>query len=55
VTKYVNLRSGPTDESKVVAVVPAKASVSVLDCKAWCEVVFDGKKGWIYKRFIRES
>ena len=55
VTKYVNLRSGPTDESNVVAVVPAKASVSVLDCKAWCEVVFDGKKGWIYKRFIRES
>jgi SH3-like domain-containing protein len=55
VTKYVNLRSGPNDESKVVAVVPAKASVSVLDCKAWCEVVFDGKKGWIYKRFIRES
>ncbi|WP_394886300.1 SH3 domain-containing protein [Mesorhizobium sp. AaZ16] len=55
VTKYVNLRSGPTDESKVVAVVPAKASVSVIDCKAWCEVVFDGKKGWIYKRFIRES
>lgn len=55
VTKYVNLRSGPNDESKVVAVVPARASVSVLDCKAWCEVVFDGKKGWIYKRFIRES
>ena len=55
VTRYVNLRSGPNDESKVVAVVPAKASVSVLDCKAWCEVVFDGKKGWIYKRFIRES
>ncbi len=55
VTKYVNLRSGPNDESKVVAVVPAKASVSVLDCKSWCEVVFDGKKGWIYKRFIRES
>jgi SH3-like domain-containing protein len=55
VTKYVNLRSGPNDESRVVAVVPAKASVSVLDCKAWCEVVFDGKKGWIYKRFIRES
>jgi SH3-like domain-containing protein len=55
VTKYVNMRSGPNDESKVVAVVPAKASVSVLDCKSWCEVVFDGKKGWIYKRFIRES
>jgi SH3-like domain-containing protein len=55
VTKYVNLRSGPNDESKIVAVVPAKAQVSVLDCKAWCEVVFDGKKGWIYKRFIRES
>jgi SH3-like domain-containing protein len=55
VTKYVNLRSGPNDESKVVAVVPARASVSVLDCKSWCEVVFDGKKGWIYKRFIRES
>jgi SH3-like domain-containing protein len=55
VTKHVNLRSGPNDESKIVAVVPARASVSVLDCKSWCEVVFDGKKGWIYKRFIRES
>lgn len=55
VTKYVNLRSGPNDDSGVVAVVPAKASVSVLDCKAWCEVMFDGKKGWIYKRFLRES
>lgn len=55
VTKHVNMRSGPNDESKVVAVVPAKASVSVLDCNSWCEVVFDGKKGWIYKRFIRES
>jgi Bacterial SH3 domain len=55
VTKHVNLRSRPADESKVLTVVPARASVNVLSCKSWCEVEYDGQKGFIYKRFIGKS
>ena len=50
--EHVNLRSGPADESKVLTVIPAKASVNVLNCKSWCEVEYAGQKGFIYKRFI---
>jgi len=52
VLKYVNLRSGPADESRVLTVVPALAKVNVLSCKSWCEVEYAGTKGFIYKRFI---
>jgi hypothetical protein len=55
VTKHVNLRSRPEDKSKVLTVVPARASVNVLSCKSWCEVEYDGQKGFIYKRFIGKS
>jgi hypothetical protein len=55
VTRHVNLRSGPADEAKVIRVVPAKASVNVLSCESWCQVDYQGTKGWIYKGFIRKS
>ena len=53
VTKYVNLRAGPADEAKVLAVVPALGTVQVVNCDGWCEVEFKGQRGWIYKSFIR--
>jgi hypothetical protein len=55
VLKYVNLRSRPADESKVLTVVPARAKVNVLSCKSWCEVEYSGTKGFNYKRFIGSS
>lgn len=55
VLKYVNLRSRPADESKVLAVVPAKAKVTVLSCKGWCKVEYEGTRGFIYKSFIGKS
>ncbi len=55
VTEHVNMRSAPADDSKILAVVPAKASINVLSCKSWCEVEYAGQKGFIYKRFIRNS
>ena len=55
VTKAVNLRAGPKDEAKVLAVVPARQTVQLITCDGWCEVVFQGQRGWIYKSFIRES
>jgi hypothetical protein len=47
----VNLRARPASGSKVLRVIPAGASVGLVDCDAWCEVVYDGTRGFIYKSF----
>ena len=36
-------------------VVPAGSAVNVLSCDGWCEVVYNGKKGWVYKNFLSGS
>jgi len=52
VTKAVNLRAGPDNSETVLAVVPEGAVVEVAGCKQWCEVVFAGHRGWIYRSFL---
>jgi SH3-like domain-containing protein len=54
VTAYVNLRATADNSAAVVAVVPAGKAVDVVECKGWCEVRFDGQKGFIHKRFLKE-
>lgn len=52
-TRYVNLRAEPADEGEVLTVVPANGELVVVGCERWCEVEYDGKRGFIYKRFVR--
>jgi hypothetical protein len=26
--------------------------VEVIACRQWCEVIFSGQRGWVYKGFI---
>lgn len=54
VTTDVNMRTGPRKSAAVVTTVRAGREVEVIMCMKWCEVTFDGKRGWIYKRFVRE-
>ncbi|NND49106.1 MAG: SH3 domain-containing protein [Rhizobiales bacterium] len=54
-TTYVNMRAGPDNDEPVVAVVPAEAELEVVECTNWCEVVFDGHRGWIYSKFVERS
>lgn len=55
VTKHVNLRDGPADESEVITVVPANATIEAeADC-GWCTVVYKGQRGYIYKSFINRG
>jgi hypothetical protein len=49
VIKYVNMRAGPDNYEEVLAVIPEGSSVEVIQCNQWCEVVFAGQRGWIYK------
>ena len=55
VTTAVNLRTSPKKGSSVAAVVPNGSAVNVLSCDGWCEVVYNGKKGWVYKNFLASS
>jgi hypothetical protein len=48
----VNMRAGPSNSQAVVATIPKGSRVEVIDCRAWCEVIFTGQRGWVYKSFI---
>lgn len=52
VTTNVKMRAGPRDEAAVVAVVPDNAVVGLVKCESWCEIVYKGRRGFVYKGFI---
>lgn len=54
-TSAVKMRAGPSNSQAVVAIIPAGSSVEVVNCRQWCEVVFAGQRGWVYKTFIGPS
>jgi hypothetical protein len=51
-TTDVNMRGGPNSRAAVVSVVPAGARLGVIDCAAWCEVVFRGERGFVHSSFV---
>ncbi|MER9654548.1 SH3 domain-containing protein [Mesorhizobium sp. M0152] len=51
--RAVTMRTGPKKNAAVIGTVPAKSSVQVMSCKQWCQVVYNGKTGWIYKSYIK--
>ena len=43
----LNLRDGPSLQSRIVSVMPAGASVTVGECRGeWCKVVYRGQRGY---------
>lgn len=55
VTTDVNMRANPRNGAAVIQVVPRRSTVEVIGCKYWCEVVYQGRRGFIYKGFVRGS
>jgi hypothetical protein len=53
VLRAVTMRSGPKKGAAAIVTVPAKASVQVMSCKQWCEIVYSGKHGWVYKSYVK--
>jgi uncharacterized protein YraI len=47
------MRTGPKTSATAMGTVPGKTTVQVMSCKQWCQIVYNGKRGWIYKRFIK--
>jgi hypothetical protein len=52
ITKGANMRSRPKSGASVLSVVPKGASVQLVSCSAWCEIIYDGRRGYVYKDFI---
>ncbi|HEY6633417.1 MAG TPA: SH3 domain-containing protein [Rhizobiaceae bacterium] len=52
VTASVKLRSGPQKGAGVLGVVPSGSAVNVLSCDGWCQVSYNGRKGWVYKNYL---
>jgi hypothetical protein len=55
VTTDVNMRASPRNGAAVIQVVPRRSTVEVIGCDYWCEVVYEGRRGFIYKGFVRGS
>lgn len=48
-----NMRAAPRSGSKVILVVPDGARVSIAPgCEQWCEISYNGQRGFVYKDFI---
>ncbi|MFP1633407.1 SH3 domain-containing protein [Zhengella sp. ZM62] len=54
-SQHVNMRAGPSNGAKVIEVIPAKARVTIHGCKGWCEISHEGRRGFVYKSFIRQG
>ena len=46
VTSTVNLRAGAGTDNEIVAKIPAGSLVDATNCTDWCEVEWQGKKGF---------
>lgn len=53
ILRAVTMRSGPKKNAGAIGTVPARTSVQVMNCKQWCQIVYNGKTGWVYKSYIK--
>ncbi|MCO5065545.1 MAG: SH3 domain-containing protein [Rhizobiaceae bacterium] len=48
-----NMRAAPRSGSRVLMVVPDGARISIAPgCEQWCEISYNGRRGFVYKDFI---
>lgn len=52
ILRDVTMRASGSKGAAPIGTIPAKATVELITCKSWCQVVYKGKRGWIYKGFV---
>lgn len=52
VNASVNMRESPDNDASILAVLPQGSAVAVIACDMWCEVAADGKRGYVFSRFV---
>lgn len=53
IKRSVNMRATPQKGGQVLGVIPAKTAVELVSCTQWCEIVFNGKRGYVYKSYVQ--
>ena len=53
--RAVTMRAQPSSRGGVLGTVPGQADVDVISCSSWCEIVYQGKRGFVYKGFLRNG
>ncbi|MCJ8141307.1 SH3 domain-containing protein [Ancylobacter sp. A5.8] len=46
------MRAAPKKGSAAIGNIPAGHEVELIACTQWCEVIADGKRGFVYKSFV---
>ena len=46
------MRARPKSGSQKLMVIPRGASVQLVGCKVWCEIVYKGRHGYVYKDYL---
>ena len=55
VVSWVNMRVSADNAAATVKVLPAGSVVTVVQCSYWCEIVADGKRGFVFKNFLKST
>lgn len=55
ILRAVTMRSKPSSRGGPIGTIPAKTQVEVVSCSKWCEVVYKGKRGFIYRSFMSKG
>lgn len=50
-----NIRSRPKKGAKVIGTVPARTKVQLVECQSWCEIVVNGKRGFVWGQFVQRD
>jgi hypothetical protein len=46
------LRSRGSNAAQIIGVIPRGSQVAVVRCDSWCEVSYEGKRGFVYSGFV---
>ncbi len=50
--RAVTMRSGPKTGAAAIGTVPGGTAIEVVACTSWCEIVYKGQRGFVYKSFV---
>lgn len=50
-----NMRSSPNKSGRVIGTVPARTAVQLVGCDSWCEIIYKGKRGFVYSGFVNKG
>ncbi|WP_315918885.1 SH3 domain-containing protein [Mesorhizobium sp. SP-1A] len=52
IRRPVTMRAAPKKGGSPMTTLPAKTAVQVISCTKWCQIVYKGKTGWVYKTYL---